>query len=306
VYCRSDRGYSLRILVTGSTGLIGSNLHKRLVDDGCDVIGVSTKDGDLTDAKFCNDITKDVDVVFHCAAVTSGAKVMDDSPLSHITPNIVMNALLMEACHNNGVKKFIFMSSSVVYPYTGNIPNNEEEFTYGDIYEKYESVGWMKRYTEKLCETYSKFGMECIVVRPSNIYGPGDKFDERSHVLPATIMKVVDKQNPLVVWGNGEDVRDFIYIEDFVDACITIMKKVDKYSIWNVGNGVATSVIEIVKLCQEIEMSWSDITYNRWAPTMIPIRLLDVNKMKTELGWEAKTNISEGLRKTIDWYKNVK
>ena len=117
---------------------------------------------------------------------------------------------------------------------------------------------------------------------------------------------VVDRENPIVVWGNGEDVRDFIYIEDFVDACITIMKKVDKYSIWNVGNGVATSVIEIVKLCQEIEMSWSDITYNRWAPTMIPIRLLDVNKMKTELGWEAKTNISEGLRKTIDWYKNVK
>ena len=296
----------MRILVTGSTGLIGSNLHKRLVDDGCDVIGVSTKDGDLTDAKFCNDITKDVDVVFHCAAVTSGAKVMDDSPLSHITPNIVMNALLMEACHNNGVKKFIFMSSSVVYSYTGNIPNNEEEFTYGDIYEKYESVGWMKRYTEKLCETYSKFGMECVVVRPSNIYGPGDKFDERSHVLPATIMKVVDRENPIVVWGNGEDVRDFIYIEDFVDACVTIMEKVDKYSIWNVGSGIGTRVIEIVKLCMKIEMSWSDITYNRWAPTMIPIRLLDVNKIKTELGWEAKISISEGLRKTIDWYKNVK
>jgi GDP-L-fucose synthase len=306
MYCRSDREQSLKILVTGSTGLIGFNLHKRLVDDGCDVIGVSTKDGDLIDAKFCNDITKDVDVVFHCAAVTSGAKVMNDSPLSHITPNVVMNALLMEACHKNGVKKFIFMSSSVVYPYTGNIPNNEEEFTYGDIYEKYESVGWMKRYTEKLCETYSKFGMECIVVRPSNIYGPGDKFDERSHVLPATIMKVVDRENPIVVWGNGEDVRDFIYIEDFVDACITIMKKVDKYSIWNVGSGVRTSVIEIVKLCQEIEMSWNEITYNRWAPSMIPIRLLDINKIKTELDWEAKTSLSDGLRKTIDWYKNVK
>jgi GDP-L-fucose synthase len=260
----------------------------------------------LTDEKFCNDITKKVDVVFHCAAVTSGAKVMQNSPLSHVTPNIVMNANLIEACRRNGVKKFIFMSSSVVYPYTGAIPNNEEEFTYGDIYEKYEAVGWMKRYTEKLCETYSKFGMKCIVVRPSNIYGPGDKFDERSHVLPATIMKVVNGDNPLVVWGNGEDVRDFIYIDDFVDACITLMTKVDKYSIWNVGSGVGTSVIEIVKLCQEIETSWNEITYNRWAPTMIPIRLLDVNKIKTELGWEAKTSLSEGLRKTIDWYKNVK
>ena len=294
------------ILVTGATGLIGSNLYKTLDKRIFDVKGISTKDGDLTDEKFCNDISKKVDVVFHCAAVTSGAKVMQNSPLSHVTPNIVMNANLIEACRRNGVKKFIFMSSSVVYPYTGVIPNNEEEFTYGDIYEKYEAVGWMKRYTEKLCETYSKFGMKCIVVRPSNIYGPGDKFDERSHVLPATIMKVVNGDNPLVVWGNGEDVRDFIYIDDFVDACITLMTKVDKYSIWNVGSGVGTSVIEIVKLCQEIEMSWTDITYNRWAPTMIPIRLLDVNKIKTELGWKAKTSLSEGLRKTIDWYKNVK
>ena len=117
-------------------------------------------------------------------------------------------------------------------------------------------------------------------------------------------MKIVNRDNPLVVWGNGEDVRDFIYVEDFVDACITILEKVDKYSIWNVGSGVGTSVIEIVKLCQEIEMSWTDITYNRWAPTMIPIRLLDVNKIKTELDWEAKISISDGLRKTIDWYKN--
>ena len=164
----------------------------------------------------------------------------------------------------------------------------------------------MMWYTEKLCETYSKFGMECIVIRPSNIYGPGDKFDERAHVLPATIMKVVNGDSPLVVWGNGEDVRDFIYVDDFVDACKTIMKKVDKYSIWNVGSGVGTQVIDIVKLCQELENNNNEISYNRWAPTMIPIRLLDVSKIKNELGWEAKTSLRDGLEKTIRWYKNAK
>ena len=90
--------------------------------------------------------------------------------------------------------------------------------------------------------------MKCILLfesnyamysfRPANIYGPGDKYDERSHVLPATIMKVVNREKPLVVWGDGEDVRDFIYIDDFVDSCVEVMNKVDEYTIYNVGSGV--------------------------------------------------------------------
>ena len=198
-------------------GLIPNKMYfKLLKENDYDVDGISSNDGDLTSLDVCKDLIQGYDTIVHCAANTSGAHVMQNSPLSHVTPNIIMNANLMESCYLNGVKKFIFMSSSVVYPYTGNIPNNEEEFTYGDIYEKYHAVGWMKRYTEKLCEMYSKHldpKMECVVVRPSNIYGPGDKFDERSHVLPATIMKVVDRENPIVVWGNGEDVRDFIYLK---------------------------------------------------------------------------------------------
>ena len=104
----------------------------------------------LLDFNFCRDITKDVDIVFHCAANTSGAHVMSSTPLVHVTPNVVMNSQLMEASYEAKVKKFIFMSSSVVYPYTAEKPNHEEEFIFGDIYEKYFAVGWMKRYTEKL------------------------------------------------------------------------------------------------------------------------------------------------------------
>jgi GDP-L-fucose synthase len=296
----------LKVLVTGKSGLIGSNLVKRLKDDGYDVIGTSTEDGDLRDENYCLDITKDVDVVFHCAANTSGAAVMGSSPLVHVTPNIIMNANLMESSYKNDVKKFIFMSSSTVYSYTGKEPNKEDEFIYGDIYESYFAVGWMKRYTENLCELYSKHlnpNMECIVVRPSNIYGPGDKYDERSHVLPATIVKIVERQNPLVVWGNGEEVRDFIYIEDFVDACMEIMDKVHKYDIFNVGSGVGISVNEILNYCQVIEDYMVEPVYDKSKPSMIPIRLLDVSKIKETIGWESKTSIVDGLEKTIKWYK---
>ena len=251
----------MKILVTGVSGLIGSNLVEALQKEGHSVratyrtklknkySGVELIKGDLLDFNFCREITKDVDVIFHCAANTSGAHVMSSTPLVHVTPNVVMNSQLMEASYEAKVKKFIFMSSSVVYPYTAKKPNHEDEFTFGDIYEKYFAVGWMKRYTEKLCEMYSKVlspSMQCIVLRPANIYGPNDKFDNRSHVLPATIMKVVNKQSPIEVWGDGKDIRDFIHIDDFVRACIMVMNKVDNYDIFNIGSGIGKSVNDTV------------------------------------------------------------
>ena len=198
------------------------------------------------------------------------------------------------------------MSSSVVYPYTAEKPNHEEEFIFGDIYEKYFAVGWMKRYTEKLCEMYSKVlspSMQCIVLRPANIYGANDKFDNRSHVLPATIMKVVNKQNPIEVWGDGKDIRDFIHIDDFVRACKIVMDKVDSYDIFNIGSGVGKSVNDILFTCMELEGYDTDVTYNSDKPSMIPIRLLDVSKAKDKLGFETEISLREGLKKTIKWYK---
>lgn len=308
----------MKILVTGVSGLIGSNLVEALQKEGHDVratyrtklknkySGVELIKGDLLDFNFCREITKDVDVIFHCAANTSGAHVMSSTPLVHVTPNVVMNSQLMEASYEAKVKKFIFMSSSVVYPYTAKKPNHEDEFTFGDIYEKYFAVGWMKRYTEKLCEMYSKVlspSMQCIVLRPANIYGPNDKFDNRSHVLPATIMKVVNKQNPIEVWGDGKDIRDFIHIDDFVRACIMVMDKVDNYDIFNIGSGIGKSVDDILFNCMEIEGYDTDVTYNSDKPSMIPIRLLDVSKAKNKLGFETEISLKEGLRKTIEWYK---
>jgi len=308
----------MRVLVTGASGLIGSNLVESLQKDGHDVRGtyrtnienisdgVEWIKGDLLDFNFCREITKDIDIVFHCAANTSGAHVMSSTPLVHVTPNVVMNSQLMEASYEAKVKKFIFMSSSVVYPYTAEKPNHEDEFIFGDIYEKYFAVGWMKRYTEKLCEMYSKVlspSMQCIVLRPANIYGANDKFDDRSHVLPATIMKVVNKQNPIEVWGDGKDIRDFIHIDDFVRACMIVMNKVDSYDIFNIGSGVGKSVDDILFTCMELEGYDTDVTYNSDKPSMIPIRLLDVSKAKDKLGFETEISLKEGLEKTIKWYK---
>ena len=116
-------------------------------------------------------------------------------------------------------------------------------------------------------------------------------------------MKVVNREKPLVVWGDGEDVRDFIYIDDFVDSCVEVMNKVDEYTIYNVCSGKGTTVNEILHHCQTIENHLVTPVYDETKPSMIPIRLLDVSKIKEEIGWEAKTSIKDGLRKTIEWYK---
>lgn len=173
---------SKKILITGTTGLLGTNLYNRLSNMHVDTRRVYNERrprpmigdficGDLRDANICNAATKDIDIVIHCAASTSGAAVMSKTPLIHVTPNLIMTANLLEAAFNNKVKKFIFFASTTGYPQI-NRPVIEEDMFSGDPFDKYFSVGWTKRSLEKLCQIYDRLGMPCIVLRPSNIYGP--------------------------------------------------------------------------------------------------------------------------------------
>ena len=185
-----------------------------------------------------------------CAANTSGAAVMATQPLAHVTPNVVMNAQMLEASYQEKIKKFLFISSSAAYPPSGDRPVLEDEMFNGDPFEAYYSVGWMKRYAEVLCRIYTekiKNPMATVVVRPSNVYGPYDKFDfERSHVTAALIRKVVERQDPLEIWGTGEDVRDLIFVDDFVDAVMLAMAKINTFDPVNIGFGKGCQVRDIL------------------------------------------------------------
>lgn len=176
-----------------------------------------------------------------------------------------------------------------------------------DPYDVYFGVAWMKRYTEILCRMYSqklKNPMPAIVVRPSNIYGPYDDFDPAtSHVMAATIRKVVERQDPINVWGTGDDVRDLIYIDDFIDALIITAEKINTYDPVNIGLGKGYSIKEILHNLLEMEGCTNlKILYDPTKPSMIPIRLIDVTKAEDLLGFRAKTDIREGM-KTIEWYR---
>ncbi|MHB1275907.1 MAG: NAD-dependent epimerase/dehydratase family protein, partial [Candidatus Humimicrobiaceae bacterium] len=257
----------------------------------------------------CKKVVKDMDYVFMCAANTSGAAVIASTPLVHVTPNIIMNSQVLEAAYNAKIKKFVWLSSNAAYPPTDDRPVKEEEMFNGNPYDVYFGVGWMKRYTEILCRLYSeklKDKMVTVVLRPSNIYGPYDDFDfATSHMMAATIRKVVERHSPIEVWGTGDDIRDLIYIDDFIESLILAAEKINTYDPLNIGFGKGYSVKEILKILFELE-NWKNpiVKFNTTKPSMIPVRLIDTTKAERVIGFKARIDIREGLRRTVEWYKS--
>lgn len=307
-------------LVAGGSGLVGVNLVKRLRDLGCavratyrnkkppvifdDVEYIYT---DLLCRDSINAVVSNMDYAFLTAASTSGAAAISSTPMIHVTPNVLINAQFLESCYNEGVRKVMWLSSTTGYPdSTENMI--EEDMFVGDPYEKYYFVGWMKRFTEILCNMYSNKlsrKMPTVVLRPSNIYGPYDKFDpERSHVLPALIRKVVERQDPIEVWGDGKDERDLIYVDDMINAMILAMERIDTYDPINIGFGETYTVNEVLQTILDID-GYSDakIIYNADKPTMIPIRRISVEKSRRLMGFEASISLEEGISRTLSFYR---
>ena len=166
----------------------------------------------------------------------------------------------------------------------------------------------MKRYIEKLAQFYcEKYGRHIIVVRPTNVYGPFDKFDfGTSHVLPALIRRAVERQNPFEVWGDGSAVRDFIYVSDMVEAMLRAMEHYTQFNPFNIGSGEPVTIKEslewILKLSQH---TTAEVIYDSSKPTTIPVRIVDLTKAREQLNFKAQFSLQEGLQKTIDWYQKM-
>lgn len=311
------------VLVAGGTGFVGVNLINRLLSLGASVRATLHKrdevvvdkridyiKADLLNMDDCERVVKDMDYVFMCAANTAGAAVMSSTPLVHVTPNIIMNSQILEAAYFAKIKKFVWLSSNAAYPPTGDRPVKEDEMFNGDPYDTYYGVGWMKRYTEILCRLYSeklKNPMTTVVLRPSNIYGPYDDFDfATSHMMAATIRKVIERHNPIQVWGTGDDVRDLIYIDDFIDAMILAAEKIERFDPINIGLGKGYSIKDVLQMTLEV-VGFNDakIVYDPTKPSMIPIRLIDTKKAEELLGFKAITDLRAGIKKTVEWYKGA-
>lgn len=314
-----------KILITGGSGLVGQNLTNRLVNEGYKYIFVNLHKRkvrekhdsvfysyhDLETREGCMKATDGIDIVIHAAASTSNAVDTVVDPLAHVTPNVAMNNFLIDAAWRNNVNHYIFISSNTVYPPKGDDPVIETDFLFDDPYPVYFPVGWMKRYAEVQCELYSKYlpkKMKCTVVRPANLYGPHDKYDfNKCHVTPATIRKIADEMNPIPIWGDGSELRDLLYIEDFVESLqMVIEKENEMFQVYNVGSNTVYSVMDIVNKLKSLVNYEAEVEFIQGKPSMIPVRKINSDKIRKNLGWNPKTSIEEGLLKTYHWYKSNK
>ncbi|MDC3154815.1 NAD(P)-dependent oxidoreductase [Pelagibacteraceae bacterium] len=310
--------YNKNILIAGGAGFVGSNLIERLVKLKSNITATYFNNKpqdfsicnyiqtDLADYQKCEEICNGMDLVFMCAANSSGAAVIQNSPLAHFDPNLIMNMNMLRASHSMKVKKYIFISSNTVYPVT-DYPVKEDDVN-NEFFEKYHIVGWMKRFAEISCEIYSNRIAEklsTLIIRPGNLYGPHDKFDpSKSKVIPSLIRKIVKNEFPLEVWGDGNDIKDFIYIDDFIDGLLSAVEKSKFHDLFNICNGKSVTIKDVINNLLEIENKMDmKIKYDASKPTMIPIRLISGEKAKNEIGFTSKISLYDGLNKTINWYR---
>jgi nucleoside-diphosphate-sugar epimerase len=313
------------ILICGATGFIGRNLldhfykkknykirathFKRPPVDGYD--GVEWVFCDLRDQQQVQKVMQGVDIVLQFAATTTGAKDIVSKPYIHVTDNAVMNSVLLREAFEKNVKHFVFPSCTIMYQKSEEAISESDFNPSDEILPFYFGAGNTKVYLEKMCEFYSRLGKtKHTVIRHSNLYGSYDKYDlEKSHVFGASVTKVMQaKDQDVVVWGTGEEKRDLLYVEDFLNFIdLAIEKQNTPYELVNVGLGRGIKIKDLVQKIIDASKKDLKIVHDLSKPTVPTSLFLNCEKAKSVFGWEPRHTLEEGIEKTIDWYsKNVK
>ncbi len=306
-----------KVLVTGGSGFIGSHLVRALLDKDAFIripihsrpstikdSKIETVLADLTNPGDCLSVMDKIDYVFHAAGAVGAVGVGDYQLMEGITTNLTLTANTLQAAWAKGVKKIVIFGSSTGYPAYSH-PVKEEEMWFDEPHPSYLGYGWMRRYFEKLGEYVSrKSQCEVVIIRPSAVYGPGDNFMENtSHVIPALIKRAVKGENPYIVWGTGNEVRDFIHVSDFSRGCLLAMEKCTHFNPINIGAGKGNTVREVVALILDaVGHKEVSVFFDSTKPLTIPFRIIDTEKAKRLLGFEMQISLKKGIRDVVQWY----
>jgi GDP-L-fucose synthase len=313
-----------KIYVAGHKGLVGSSIVKRLLKEGYhNLITRSLEELDLTRQLEVETFFKEEqpEYVFLAAAKVGGILANSTYPAEFIYQNIAIQNNIIHSSWNAGVKRLLFLGSSCIYPKECSQPMKEEYLLTGPLEATNEPYAIAKIAGIKTCQSYNRqYGTHYMAVMPTNLFGPNDNFDlEKSHVLPALLRKFHEakvksseegQRQTVEIWGTGKPRREFLYVKDLSDACLYIMNLDtnlyesmlggDQTPLINIGFGKDISIRELASLIQNTVGFEGDVRFDTSKPDGAMQKLMDNSKIK-KLGWEPRTSLREGIRKTYEW-----
>lgn len=309
-----------KVLISGGSGFIGSHVSELLVKKDAKVSildhvkkenivsiinDVELIEGDIADIRTGQEACKDKDIVINMAARVGGIEYNRTHQGSILRENLLIACNMLEAARLAQVERFTEVSSACVYPKDAIIPTPEEEGFRSEPEPTNSGYGWGKRMGELLSKYYQEqYGMKIGIVRPYNAYGPRDHFDPKiSHVIPALIKRVFDGEDPLVIWGSGNQTRAFLYVEDLAQGILLAAEKHNQADSINLGTDEEISIKDLIKTILVLSNSKRQVIFDTTKPDGSPRRNSDNTKASKLIGFEAITKLEEGLRKTINWYK---
>jgi nucleoside-diphosphate-sugar epimerase len=309
------------IFLAGSAGMVGASILKYLLTVNPKIRiragyfhtrpfikdkRVEYVKGDLRSFPDCCRMVRGCGRAIMAAAATSGAAGLVKEPAKQVSDNVLMNTQMLEAFYREKVKRAVYIGSSTIYQeYKGHIREDQLDLN-KPPYPGYAGIGNVVRFIEKLCEFWhEQTGIEIVILRATNVFGPYARFDPRSsNFIPAIIRKAVCRMDPFEVWGSPRVVRDVIYSEDFARAVSAALNKESiKFDVFNIGSGRKTEVSEVVRLALSCAGHVPErIKYNGSRPTTSSFRAFDCSKAGKLLGWKPEVTLEEGISRTTEWW----
>lgn len=308
----SDFFKDKRVVVTGGAGFLGQYVTAALRARGCRHIEVpKVEKYDLVRSQDIERMYDDMrpDIVIHLAAVVGGIGANREHPGEFFYKNLMMGVQLIEQGRLRGIEKFVAIGTVCAYPKFTEVPFKEDDLWSGYPEETNAPYGLAKKMLLVQSQAYrQEYGFNSIFLLPVNLYGPGDNFDPASsHVIPALIKKCVDATEAgadhIDCWGTGEPSREFIYVADAAEGILLATERYDGSEPVNIGSGTEIRIRELAEKIAELTGFKGEIRWDPSKPDGQPRRRLDVSRAKAYFGFEAQTSFDEGLKRTIDYYR---